>query len=69
MPMPTPEEYNAACILERWATGEEGDRRETSRRIILDGGMSAQQSANYARASVMDSVRDVQNAIDALGLQ
>lgn len=69
MATPTPEQYDAACILERWATAEEGERREISRRILLDGGWSAQDAANHARASVCHAVAAVERSIEALGLQ
>lgn len=66
--MITPEEYDAAAIIERWAIGEEDDRREAARALILARGESAIQAAGYARRSVMDAVAAVSRAIDVLGL-
>lgn len=68
-PQPTPEEYDAACILERWAIGDEDQARERSRQIILAGGFSAQQVAEHARAAVAQAVVAVERSIATLGLR
>lgn len=69
MPQPTPEEYTAACLLERWAIGDEGDQREQSRLIILAGGPSAQNVADHARRELTSQAATLQRAIETLGLR
>jgi hypothetical protein len=68
MSHPTEEEYDSACVIERWAIGEEGERREAARRSILACGESAIEAARYARRSVMKALAAVDRAIDVLGL-
>lgn len=69
MPQPTPEEYSAACILERWAIGDEDAARERSRQVILAGGATAQDVADHARRAVAAAIVAVERAIETLGLQ
>lgn len=66
---PTPEQYEAAALLERLAIGDDGERREVSRQIILDGGASARQVAHEARAVICGEVAKVERAIRTLGLE
>jgi threonine dehydrogenase-like Zn-dependent dehydrogenase len=68
MTRPTPEQYEAAALIERLAIGDEGEQRERSRALILRGGETARIAAEMARRAACDRVVAVSRAIETLGL-
>lgn len=68
MTAPTPEQYEAAALIERLAIGNEGAQREAARAMILRLGADAREAARYARIAVCDEVVALDRAINTLGL-
>lgn len=62
------ERYDAACIIERAAIGNEGAAREAARQMILRGDQGAKDTALAALLTEIHRLEELTKAIFTLGL-